>query len=441
MTGRWEEKTFVQEGEAAGVVSDMASCRSWAEECRAVYWRGVLHVHGQCDFVIRMCLSTSRYQVIKMPQLSGVFPSSSHLGRSMRGVYYAISHSYHALRLWYLDDESCGQIKWVLKHDIDLASFGRNFDLLRGQQPMDKQWILQDVNYRKCPSFENYRRTYGDYEAPVEEKCDWNSDDDNILHSDEHAAAQGRRWSVNIGFLGFHPYKEMVFLDVALDETVAYDWNTSQFHYLGPTLPKHYEEPQHKGIDTYFPYTPCWMYEFPESQLEDEQKRTPKVRWRAPPDGVIKINTDACFLENDTTGSSGLVIRDHNGALITAQALWYAHAANAPVMKAVAIRDGARLARERGYQRVIVESDSKVVVDLCAEYDQNILDISSICREIREIGRALSSFSITHVGREANQAANLCAKQASADKRRCLWINYIPGFLATTLSGDCNFFD
>jgi hypothetical protein len=130
-------------------------------------------------------------------------------------------------------------------------------------------------------------------EAPAEEKYDWSSDDDNIM--DTECIDREAWWSKHIGFLGFHPYKEMVFLAVESDQAVAYDWNSSKFHYLGSILPKHYEKVamQCAGIDTYFPYTPCWIHEFPrinlQSQHEDEQlsgtsfdSTSPqvKVRWK-----------------------------------------------------------------------------------------------------------------------------------------------------------------
>jgi hypothetical protein len=42
------------------------------------------------------------------------------------------------------------------------------------------------------------------------------------------------------------------------------------------------------------------------------------------------------------------------------------------------------------------------------------------------------------IGHGANNVAYLCAKQASSDSRRCLWINYNLDFLANTLQSDCN---
>jgi hypothetical protein len=78
---------------------------------------------------------------------------------------------------------------------------------------------------------------------------------------------------------------------------------------------------------------------------------------------------------------------------------------------------------------VIMESDSKVAINICAD-DQSRSELMPICQEIRELSRAFASFSMIHTGHEANQAAHACAKQASVDRKRCLWMNYNPGFLS-----------
>jgi ribonuclease HI len=359
----------------------------------------------------------------------------------MGGVYCAIPHSDYGLQLWYLD-ESCSQMKWVLKHNTNLESFGRKFhpDEYCGQ-PTDKHWILQDVNYRRCSSFAYYRKADVNYQAPAEEKYDWNSDDDNILDT-EHPV-QEIRWPEYIHFLGFHPNKETVFLAVASEGAVAYDWNSSKFHYLGRISPKHFELSEMEGasLDTYFPYTPCWMYEFPRTSseylLDDEQLSGVKARWKKPAQGVFKINVDASFREEEMQGATGLVVRDHVGSLISAQALWYAHAASPMIMKAIAIRDAVKLATERGYHWVEIESDAQQVVKLMKEPEIGGSEIASITREVKELSDFFTGFSIAYVCRTANEAAHRCANRASPERRRCLWINYKPQFLIDILEHDC----
>jgi ribonuclease HI len=153
---------------------------------------------------------------------------------------------------------------------------------------------------------------------------------------------------------------------------------------------------------------------------------------------VIKINTDASFSKDRMAGGTDWVVRDHQGKLLRAQGRWYENIADARIMEALAIRDGATLAAERGFTHAILESDTKEVINICNDDLQNRSEIMAICQEVVEIRRALPSLSISFVGRDANNAAHLCAKQASSDRRRCLWINYNPDFLANTIRSDCN---
>ncbi|GJN01496.1 hypothetical protein PR202_ga18767 [Eleusine coracana subsp. coracana] len=63
---RWEERSFVREGEAAGTIADMHS--DWqARRRHAVYVRGALYVHCQNDSVMRITLCDDKYQMIASP--------------------------------------------------------------------------------------------------------------------------------------------------------------------------------------------------------------------------------------------------------------------------------------------------------------------------------------------------------------------------------------
>ena len=176
----------------------------------------------------------------------------------MRGVYCALD--YHELQLWYLD-ESCSQTEWVLEHVVTPET-SREDD---HNQQTGKQWIIQDVNYRKFPDLNSGNQP----EAPVEEKYDWNSDEDNILDA-EDLEDEDDDYIRRYRFLGFHPYKEIVFLCLTVKRGVAYHWNSSKFQDLGSLYPREYHSFAMAcvGIDIYFPYTPCWMHDFPGNELE-----------------------------------------------------------------------------------------------------------------------------------------------------------------------------
>ncbi|KAL6637570.1 hypothetical protein ACP70R_025142 [Stipagrostis hirtigluma subsp. patula] len=231
-TGEWEQRLFSRKGEAAGTVSDMRKALL-GQQLHGTYWNGALYVQHESDFATKISLSNNKYQVIKPPVgiRKDIF-SLGYLGKSKTGVYCACT-SDRQLHVWILK-ELCGQMEWVMMHQTNLES------ILACRKPNDGQinrpWILRDINYRR------YRRhdedDSEDEDAVVQEKCEWNSDDDNVLLQAERNV-DGYHGYIDIDVLGFHPYKEVVYLNYA--------------HIAGHC----------QLIYESFPFTPCWMEECP----------------------------------------------------------------------------------------------------------------------------------------------------------------------------------
>ncbi|KAM3372532.1 hypothetical protein ACQJBY_019430 [Aegilops geniculata] len=270
-SGRWEKRSFIRDGKAAGTIADMwghSDC--YYDKHYAVYCRGALYVHCKTDFVMRISLSNDKYQVIK-PPIHGELGECRklHLGRSENGVYLATtSFETSPLMVWVLD-ESCGQMNWVLKYNSCLPP------ILDYDRPVLGPWVLQDVNYNEYLK-ERKERTggfedteYMEYlkenklelnsgkEELVEEKFEWDSENDNILHKEDVVDAHGNGY---FDILGFHPYKEVVFLGVSMYMGIAYNFKDSKVQDLGYLYPTtcHLALPNECFITESFPYTPCW---------------------------------------------------------------------------------------------------------------------------------------------------------------------------------------
>lgn len=227
-TGRWEKRSFDRQGEAAGTVADMERSPKWVDKRYAVYWKGALYVHCEGDFVTRFSLSDNSYMVIKPPR--GIetcqFPML-HLGKSEKGVYFAIRHADDRLWVWTLD-ESCDQKEWIPRHR---SSAGFVLSILScGQQD---------------------RRPCDDNES---QKIQWDSDDDdgNIQQIE---FSNGRY----LGIIGFHPFKEIIFLLISWTrELFAYHLNSSKLEELGQFHQDDLYDP-YTDIEICFPYTPCCL--------------------------------------------------------------------------------------------------------------------------------------------------------------------------------------
>ncbi|XP_048567476.1 uncharacterized protein LOC125547718 [Triticum urartu] len=255
--GCWEERLFVREGDAAGTV---AKARVLFEGQRnSVYWRGSLYVRCQSDFVMRISLSEDKYSVIKPPMDIGW---SSYLGLSEKGVYCASFVENTHIRVYALT-ESCDQFEWILKNDYDL----KPVQMFDGQ--VNGPWILEDINYEKFRShLPNINK-----EEVIQEKFEWNSDDDDFHENLDIVEVQHRPY-FEIEVLGFHPYKEILFLSRSEDcklnaMAFAYHLNSFKVENLGSIYPTGHDyfscsiPNESHEIDS-FPYTPCWIEETPE---------------------------------------------------------------------------------------------------------------------------------------------------------------------------------
>ena len=131
-------------------------------------------------------------------------------------------------------------------------------------------------------------------------------------------------------------------------------------------------------------------------------------------------------------------MRYSNGNLLLVRSKWWELAPNALVMEAQALREGVQMAVDIGKMEVIIESDCQVLVKLWDSRKTDRSEVASILKEVEEMSRVFSSFRFLFVPREANVAAHLCAKSATAARPRCAWINTVPSFLASCLQHDCN---
>ncbi|CAN6363637.1 unnamed protein product [Urochloa humidicola] len=91
--------------------------------------------------------------------------------------------------------------------------------------------------------------TEGDEKVSQGHKRDWNSDDDSITDIEEEDIWFQR----HDDFLGFHPYREVIFLRGSGNSAVAYHLNSKKAQYLGDLGPRCYN----RGLFDSFLYTPC----------------------------------------------------------------------------------------------------------------------------------------------------------------------------------------
>ncbi|CAL5033879.1 unnamed protein product [Urochloa decumbens] len=242
-TGQWEGIDFVREGQAAGTVQDkrldpldltMFGGPRWRY---AVFHQGALYVHCRGPFVMRLSLSQGKYQVIKFP--ANIEHGKVYLGKSTHGVCFGIIHESQ-LRVWILI-ESCGQMEWVSKYQHNLRKLP-SLPNVSGKF-MGGPWVIEEDN------------NIGE----SEESREWDSDNDDLftveVEDNENEIEDEEYHHDNFYILGFHPYKEVVFL-VQQFEVLAYHLDSSKIQYMENCRPKCYTL-NHSNAYESFLYTPC----------------------------------------------------------------------------------------------------------------------------------------------------------------------------------------
>lgn len=135
-----------------------------------------------------------------------------------------------------------------------------------------------------------------------------------------------------------------------------------------------------------------------------------KEVWRRPPPPpphteILKINSNAAFCAVDNQGAVRAILRDSESKFIESSAAWKSNLQSALIAEAEACKESLNLVREETNINVILETDSKLLVDLWKGENFDRSELVTILMEIREMSSLFSSFSMVFAKREPH----LCA--------------------------------
>jgi hypothetical protein len=105
------------------------------------------------------------------------------------------------------------------------------------------------------------------------------------------------------------------------------------------------------------------------------------------------------------------VLRDQDGRTCGATANWYdEYCLNPLAAEALACCDGMQLAKERGVNRLFLETDCQVLVSLWLNRSNQESEISPLLGQMEELSRSFDAFEICLISRSCNKLAHACAR-------------------------------
>lgn len=167
----------------------------------------------------------------------------------------------------------------------------------------------------------------------------------------------------------------------------------------------------------------------PSTQIRDY------IQWNPPPNGWVKLNCDGARTDGEGRAGCGGVVRNDSGKFcfafscnlgecsVLASELW-------------AILYGARLAWERGFQNIIIESDSLLAINLLKNGCSSRHPCYALVHQIMQVIGGVPTIRSHHILREANQVADLLAKNGLFLDVRCRLFDSMPDFLSLPCLAD-----
>ncbi|KAI5338965.1 hypothetical protein L3X38_018237 [Prunus dulcis] len=142
------------------------------------------------------------------------------------------------------------------------------------------------------------------------------------------------------------------------------------------------------------------------------------IKWKPPPWGWVKLNFDGSIRNN--VAASGFVIRDSDGHVLLAGAKNIGDN-TISVAECLALRDGLAYAIHRGWRNILVEGDSKLIIDCVKQEADPPWCICILIHDIKLLSSFCGHLSFNHIYREANFTADAVANLGHGLHPSKLW--------------------
>lgn len=143
--------------------------------------------------------------------------------------------------------------------------------------------------------------------------------------------------------------------------------------------------------------------------IREENRSVPEREgWIPPPEDSVKINVDASWTQGNPFCSIGCVSRDSQANVLLSSCRKIL-APTPLIAETLALREGALIGHNLGWNSVILESDCKVVVEAC-RYGKQVGEIRVLVQDIIDLQQKFHTCMVKWVPRSKNCVPHLIAQ-------------------------------
>ncbi|KAM5547638.1 hypothetical protein ABKV19_001892 [Rosa sericea] len=148
------------------------------------------------------------------------------------------------------------------------------------------------------------------------------------------------------------------------------------------------------------------------------------IRWLPPSENKFKLNFDGS-VKHDRMAAAGFVIRNHAGSPVVAGTRKIG-STTVLVAECSALKDGLLHALHLNCSKILVDGDSKLVIDCVNKISDPPWKICSLVRDIQGISSMFEEISFSHIPREANFVADAIASLGHQSSDAIIWRDKLP---------------
>lgn len=157
-------------------------------------------------------------------------------------------------------------------------------------------------------------------------------------------------------------------------------------------------------------------------------------RWRPPPNGVLKINSDAKFNADKKIALAGIILRNDQGVMLGG--LTKKSPVFSPIIaEALAVREALAFAINCNMGKVLIETDCKELVRACKQ-EIKVGEIMALVQDIENLRNNNPDIGLTWTPREGNVAAHHVALLGSRNALPAIWTSVPPPSLKQIIDLD-----
>jgi len=145
---------------------------------------------------------------------------------------------------------------------------------------------------------------------------------------------------------------------------------------------------------------------------------------------------DVSYNAETLSGATGAIARDDKGQFLSAATWYIPHASSALSAELIAIRNGLYPAANIRCNRVIIESDSALAIEVVNNHDNYFGQDAATVLECKMLASDYASASFDNCFREANSIADSLAKFSFISTSSSVWDSTPPDLISHLIVSD-----